>query len=112
MQESLCGFIGLKKGGACVGKGRYILARFSEDSDLISEQLPGQTIVELAGDRRVLIENHFGVKAYGREQIIVKVKYGYVCVCGCGLELLRMNREQLVIRGRIDEISLRRKEQQ
>lgn len=92
-----------------MGKGRFFLERLTEDANLVAEQLPGQTIVELAGDRRVLIENHFGVKAYGREQIIVKVKYGYVCVCGCGLELLRMSREQLVIRGRIDGVTLQRR---
>lgn len=92
-----------------MGKGRFFLERLAEESDLVTEQLPGQTIVELAGDRRVLIENHYGVKAYGREQIIVKVKYGYVCVCGCGLELLRMSREQLVIRGRIDGVTLQRR---
>ena len=93
-----------------MGKGRFFLERLTENSDLMTEQLPGQPIVELAGDRRVLIENHFGVKAYGREQIIVKVKYGYVCVCGCGLELLRMTREQLVICGRIDGVTLQRRE--
>lgn len=109
MQETQFGFIELEKGGACVGKGRFFLERLTEDANLVAEQLPGQTIVELAGDRRVLIENHFGVKAYGREQIIVKVKYGYVCVCGCGLELLRMSREQLVIRGRIDGVTLQRR---
>lgn len=109
MQETRFGFIELEKGGACVGKGRFFLERLAEESDLVTEQLPGQTIVELAGDRRVLIENHYGVKAYGREQIIVKVKYGYVCVCGCGLELLRMSREQLVIRGRIDGVTLQRR---
>ena len=37
-----------------------------------------EDIVEIAGDRRVLIENHFGVKEYSREKIGVKVKYGLV----------------------------------
>ena len=92
-----------------MGKGRFFLERLTENTEIAMEPLPGRPIVELAGDRRVLIENHFGVKAYGREKIIVKVKYGYVCVCGCGLELLRMTREQLVIRGRIDGVTLQRR---
>lgn len=92
-----------------MGKGHFFLERFTEEADLTMEPLPGQPIVELAGDRRVLIESHRGVKAYGREKIIVKVKYGCVCVCGCGLEILRMTREQLVIRGRIDGITLQRR---
>lgn len=92
-----------------MGKGHFFLERLANNSDLVMEPLPGQPIVELTGDRRVLIENHFGVKAYGRERIVIKVKFGYVCVCGSGLELLRMTREQLVIRGRIDGISLQRR---
>lgn len=92
-----------------VGKGRFFLERLADEADLTMEPFPGQPIIEVAGDSRVLIENHFGVKAYSREQIVVKVKYGLVCVCGCGLELMRMTREQLVIRGRIDGISLNRR---
>ncbi len=89
-----------------MGRGRDFLSRLAEETE---EPLPGQPIVELAGDRRVLIENHFGVKAYGREKIIVRVKYGWVSVCGCALELQRMTREQLIIRGRIDGISIQRR---
>ncbi len=44
--------------------------------------LPGQPVVELVGDRRVLIENHIGVTEYGTERICVKVKYGQLSVCG------------------------------
>lgn len=92
-----------------MGKGRYFLERLADGVDLPSEPLPGQPIVEIAGDRRVLIENHFGVKEYSREKIGVKVKYGIVTVCGCGLELIRMTKEQLVIAGKIDGVTLTRR---
>lgn len=92
-----------------MGKRRQIWERLADGADLAAEPMPGQPIVEIAGDRRVLIENHFGVKEYSREKIAVKVKYGFVCVCGCGLELIRMTREQLVISGRIDAVSLVRR---
>ncbi len=92
-----------------MGKGRFFLERLAEDADLSMEPMPGQPIVEIAGDSRVLIENHFGVKGYSREKILIKVKYGTLCVCGCGLELLRMTREQLVVRGRIDAVTLQRR---
>lgn len=88
---------------------RNILQRLADEADLSGEPLPGQPIVEIAGDRRVLIENHFGVKEYSRERISVKVKYGVITVCGCGLELIRMTKEQLVISGRIDAVSLQRR---
>ena len=92
-----------------MGKGRMILQRLADGADLSAEPLPGQPIVEIAGDRRVLIENHFGVKEYSREKIGVKVKYGLVCVCGCNLELVRMTKEQLLISGRIDAVTLIRR---
>lgn len=88
---------------------RTLLQRLADGADLSGEPLPGQPIVEIAGDRRVLIENHFGVKEYSRERIGVKVKYGILTVCGCGLELIRMTKEQLVISGRIDAVTLQRR---
>jgi len=91
-------------------KEKSFLERLAEGAELLSEPLPGQPIVELGGDRRVVIENHGGVIQYSREKIGVKVKYGTVCVCGCGLELVRMSREQLIIAGRIDSIHLIRRE--
>ena len=83
--------------------------RLANEADFASETLPGLPIVELAGEGRVLIENHFGVKAYTRERIVIKVKYGCVNVCGSHLEILRMTRDQLVICGRIDSVSLQRR---
>lgn len=90
-------------------KGRRFLARLVEDTELMLEPIPGQTIVELMGDRRVLIENHIGVVAYGRERIVVRTQCGLLMVCGCALELQHMSREQLVIRGRIDGVNLQRR---
>lgn len=92
-----------------MGKRRYFLERFAEETDLASQPLPGQPIVEIAGDSRVLIENHFGVKAYSREKIVVGLKYGCLCIFGCELEISRMTKEQLVVHGRIDGVTLQRR---
>lgn len=86
--------------------GNKIIDRIARAADLQEEPLPGQPIVELAGDRRLLIEHHCGVTTYGLCKIQIKVKYGEVVVCGAGLELLKMTRELLVIGGRIDSIQL------
>ena len=80
------------------------------NTELMEDGLPGQTIVELSGGKRVLVEGHRGVKAYSRERIVVNTKMGAVCVCGCDMEILRMSRERLVIQGRIDAINLLRRE--
>lgn len=85
------------------------MERLAEGMDLPGEPLPGQPLVELAGDRRLLIEHHRGVTQYSQEEICVKVSYGHVQVRGCGLELSRMTREQLVISGRIDCVTLLRR---
>ncbi len=63
-------------------------------------------LVELAGQKRVLIENHSGVLAYSPEEIQIKVSYGKLSVCGEGLSLLEMSHEQLVIRGQIEYLHL------
>ena len=87
-----------------------ILNHFSENSELMGDILPGLPVVEISGNCRVLIEGHMGVKAYSREKIVVNTRIGAICVCGCGMELQRMTREQLVIRGKIDTVSLHRRE--
>ncbi len=85
-----------------------MVERFVMGADLPGESMPGQTLVELAGDGRVLVENHCGVIAYGSSEICVKVRYGVLSVRGSGLKLARMTKEQLVIIGRIDCVSIHR----
>lgn len=92
-----------------MGIGRNFFEHMIEKNTLDPESVPGQPIVEIAGDRRVLIENHQGVAAYGRERILINVKFGSVCICGCKLEMMHMTRDQLVIYGRIDSVELLRR---
>lgn len=63
-------------------------------------------LVEIADDRRVLIEHHGGVSSYTAEQVSVRVRYGLLCVYGKKLCIARMTREQLVICGEIEEVRL------
>ena len=86
-----------------------IFDRFTRNIDLMGESAPGQTLVEIGGYRRVLIEHHCGVKEYCRERIGIKVNFGMIMVCGSCLELTRMSKEQLVISGKIDCVSLMRR---
>ena len=75
-------------------------------ADLLTEPSPGVTLVELAGDRRVLIENHGGVTVYGQKEIRIRGSYGMLCVHGTNLELARMTKQQLIITGCIESVSL------
>ena len=92
-----------------MSKGRSFLYRLTDAAQLHDEAIPHQPLVEIMNDQRVLIENHRGVIQYGREKICVQVKYGQIAVFGCGLELARMTREQLVICGNIEGVTLIRR---
>lgn len=85
------------------------MERLADRADLPGEALPGQPLIEILGEHRVLIEHHSGVTEYGREKIQVKMRYGCLCIYGCGLELARMNSDQLIISGRIDSVSIIRR---
>lgn len=83
--------------------------RLADRTDLQEEALPGQSVVELFGDRRLLIEHHCGVTEYSRERIMLRMKFGFLCICGGAMELAKMTSEQLVITGRVDSVNLLRR---
>lgn len=56
------------------------------------------------------MENHRGVQAYCPEEICIGLKFGQVRICGHNMVLTRMSREQLLIRGKIDTVSLLRRD--
>lgn len=75
---------------------------------MLDENITREPILELCGNSRVLIENHCGVIEYGPQQIRVKIKHGDFTVIGSGLRLCRMCGEKLLIRGRIEEVLVRK----
>lgn len=81
----------------------------AQKMDLPGEPMPGLPIAELAGDSRVLIEHHMGIVEYEPGQIGVRMAYGRLCIRGSRLEMVCMTREQLVISGCIDSISILRR---
>ena len=87
---------------------KHFIERIVTAADLQDESVPGIPLVEIAGDRRVLIEHHCGVTQYGRCRISVRVKFGSIIIAGAGLELTRMTGSQLIITGRIDGVQLER----
>ena len=81
----------------------------AEGTDLQDEVFAGQTLVEITGNERVLIENHCGVKLYERDRIEIHTKNGIVHVCGQCLQLIKMSREVLIIRGQICQVNFQRR---
>lgn len=82
--------------------------RILNTAGIPDETLPRQPLLELCGDGRVLIENHYGVAKYGTEEIHVRVSFGTVCIYGSKLRLCRMLGNQLIITGQIDTVKLSR----
>ena len=75
-------------------------------TDLFSEPIPGTTLVEIAGNKRVLIENHKGVTSYNTDSIHVTSTNGSLIVSGNELLIASMSKQQLVITGCISCVSL------
>lgn len=85
-----------------------MVERWIDRLDLPEEPMPTETVAEIVGYRRVLIEHHCGVIEYGCDRICVRVKFGVIRVSGRQLELTRMTRQQLIISGCIEAVSLER----
>lgn len=74
--------------------------------EMTADALTGVPLVEIMDDRRVLIEHHRGVVAYGCQEIGVRVRYGILSVSGSSLRLAHMTKEQIVICGCIESVRL------
>ena len=85
---------------------KNILEKVVMAVDLPGEPLPGKPLVEIAGERRVLVENHHGVILYGETEIWLRVCYGCIKIMGCNLRLMQMTKYQVIITGRIDSVAL------
>lgn len=87
---------------------KSVIRHLLDSSGLEDECVPGQAVVELLGDRRVLVENHQRILEYGQERICIRVNYGRICVLGCNLRLRQMTGRKLLITGNIHGIELSR----
>ena len=74
--------------------------------DLQTELQPLQSLVEIYGNERVLIENYRGICEYINERITVAAKSGRICVCGRKLRIALMTKDRLVIQGHINSVAV------
>lgn len=88
--------------------GREYLARVAELFDLPADAAAGLSHLELLGDRRLLLEGHEGLLAYGDTLIDVSVGGMVLRVTGAGLTLRSMTERELCIAGCIDGIEFLR----
>ena len=98
------------KGGSRMKKRKNLVEHLALATQLHDEAVPGLPLIEIVGDKRVLIEEHCGVTEYGLRQITVNVKFGRVLILGNDLQLALMTKEKLVICGQIEAVQLIRRE--
>ena len=89
---------------------RRLWERIMRTAHDFGEPMSGIPLAEIAGDRRVLIENHRGVICYNPREIQVKVSFGYLSIYGEFLEMKRLAKDQLVIQGSIHSVCINRGE--
>ena len=83
-----------------------ILQQILDSSGLEEECIPGQSVLELLGDNRILIENHRQIIAYELSHIWIRVSFGTIQIFGCNLQLRAMTGRKLLITGKIDRIDI------
>ena len=82
------------------------LERTAEVFDLPADAVAGVPRLELVGDGELRLENHKGILAYGREEIHVSGGNWVIKIAGEGLELRAMTGIELLITGKVTQITL------
>lgn len=82
------------------------LSRWVEGTDLTQYLSTRRSLVEIADNRRVLIENHKGVILYTKEKIKIATYNGKISICGTNLKLECLTKFQLVVSGCIFGVSM------
>ena len=80
--------------------------RTAEVFDLPADALAGLPKLELVGDRELWVENHRGILAYGDREIHISGGVFLIRVTGEELERRAMTGVELLITGRITQITL------
>ena len=83
-----------------------ILEKTAQMFDLPADAVAGLPRLELVGDGELRIENHQGILAYGPEEIHISGGAFLIKIAGEGLELRAMTALELLITGRIGQITL------
>ena len=89
---------------AALRKRRGLGEDIADRLDLPGEALLGSAKLTLTANRRALIENHCGIEEYGPQEIRVRLKRGGIVLRGSDLRLEAMNREELLICGKLQSV--------
>lgn len=85
-----------------------VCGKIPEILDLPDQTLPGVPIIEIYGNKRLLIEGRCSVIDYCESCIKLKNTYGNVCILGRNLIMSELTQQQMIIVGEIDNLSISR----
>lgn len=79
-------------------------AELAENFTLSGVIMPGETKVTVTAAKRLMIEGHRGILAYGNEHIAVGATRGRIHIFGTALSLGAMSSDTLIISGNISSV--------
>ncbi|MBR6119389.1 MAG: hypothetical protein IKQ04_03610 [Oscillospiraceae bacterium] len=85
---------------------RIAAQRILAAADYPGEILTGVPVVELKGTAEAVVLGHRGVIAYEPQQLQIASSLGPVVIQGAELRIRRMNRERIVLLGKIRRVEL------
>ena len=84
--------------------------RFTELSDLPRELIGSSSRMVLMGNSEFMIENYDGILEYEENQIRLSTKSGIISVVGNRLSIDELDDENLMVRGKIEGITIESEE--
>lgn len=75
-------------------------------ADFPAEILTGVPVVEIKGTTEAEVIHHRGILRYEPNEIHVASSIGAVRIIGENMTIVRMNRERIVLRGRVFQVSV------
>ena len=89
-----------------MGEKDGLLLRAARMFDIPADALAGEPRVDIVGDGELRVAPHKGILAYGREEIHISGGVYLIKVMGQELELRAMTGLELLITGKISQITL------
>lgn len=89
-----------------MGQARRKLQTVLNARDFPAEILTGVPVVEIKGDAEAVVVCHRGILAYGEDRVQIATSIGPVVIEGAHLEIFRMNRERIVLHGKVLRVSV------
>ena len=87
--------------GGCAMKVRDTVADLAESLELPEEALSDALRVTIIGRRRAVVEHHHGLLGYDAQCVEVSAAAGRARILGADLTLHAMDRDTLIVTGRI-----------